>query len=68
MTHGVNFRTLIPRAIALGADPLSFARGGVNHATSASRCSLKGEHAEQSIVVAVCRSEGVPFFHVPNGG
>lgn len=68
MTRGVKFRSLIPRCVALGADPRSFLRGGVNYPSAASKCHMKGEHAEQAIVTAVCRSAGVRFFHVPNGG
>lgn len=58
---------IIERAIAAGADPLDFTRGGCNAALARLRAKLGPEAVEQAVVVAVLRSAGVRFCAAPNG-
>lgn len=63
----VKFRTLIPRCVALGADPRSFLRGGVNCPSAQSHIDLGPEDAEQAVFIAVCWSRGVLAWANMNG-
>lgn len=67
MTRGVKFRSLIPRCVALGANPRSFLRGGVNYPSAASHVDLGPEDAEQAVFMAVCLSRGVLAWANMNG-